>query len=159
VRLDGRPLCEGEMFALAAAQRGVPTALITGDDVVTGIMQKICPGIEPAPVKRALSREAAVIIPPVRAQRIIHAAATRAVERLRRGEIDAPEPHPPFTIAVELRQPVDPEKQAIVRERFPEFAIGGDRTFTFTADDMAMGFRMAAIVGALADDPATVRSY
>ena len=95
VRLDGRSVSEGEIFALAAAQRAVPTALITGDDVVAGIMQKLCPGIETAPVKRALSREAAVIIPPVRAQRLIHAAATRAVERVRSGTIDAPEAHPP----------------------------------------------------------------
>ena len=111
VRLDGRALSEGEMFALAATQRGVPTALIAGDDVVAGIMEKVCPGIETAVVKRALSREAAVIIPPVRAQRLIHAAATRAVERLRAGEIDAPEAHPPFAIEVELRNPITAETE------------------------------------------------
>ena len=159
VRLDGRSISEGEIFALAAAQRGVPTALITGDDVVAGIMQKLCPGIETAPIKRALSREAAVIIPPVRAQRVIQAAATRAVERVRSGAIDAPEPHPPFPLEVELREPVTGENRAIVGERFPEFTITDDRVFSFSVDDMAMGFRMAAIVQFLAADPAAIRNY
>jgi D-amino peptidase len=159
VRLDGRALSEGEMFALAATQRGVPTALIAGDDVVAGIMEKVCPGIETAVVKRALSREAAVIIPPVRAQRIIQAAATRAVERVRAGEIDAREAHPPFAIEVELRNPISAETEAAIRDRFPEFTISDQRVFAFTVDDMAMGFRMAAIVQFLAEDPARVRAY
>ncbi|HEX5095362.1 MAG TPA: M55 family metallopeptidase [Acidimicrobiia bacterium] len=159
VRLDGRPLTEGEMFALAAAQRGVPTALITGDDVVTAILQKVCPGIEMAVVKRALSREAAAIIPPVRAQRIIHDAARRAVERLRAGEIDAPEPHPPFAIEVELRESISKDIQATIAQRFPEFTVNDDRVFSFAVDEMAVGFRMAAIVQALAETPERVRSY
>jgi D-amino peptidase len=159
VRLFGRPLTEGEMFALAAAQCGVPTALITGDDVVTAILQKVCPGIETAVVKRALSREAAAIIPPVRAQRIIRDAATRAVERVRAGEIDAPEPHPPFDMEVELREPISAEKQRVIAERFPEFTVTDDKVFSFSVDEMHIGFRMAAIVQALAETPERVRSY
>jgi D-amino peptidase len=159
VRLDGRPLTEGEMFALAAAQRGVPTALIAGDDVVAGILQKVCPGIETAIVKRALSREAAVIMPPVRARRLIHDAAGRAVERVRAGDIDAPEPRPPFAVEVELREPITPEAEATIRQRFPEFTITDHRVFGFTAEEMAVGFRMAAIVQFLAADPAAVRAY
>jgi D-amino peptidase len=159
VRLDGRALTEGEMFALAAAQRGVPTALITGDDVVAGILQKVCPGIEAAVVKRALSREAAVIIPPLRAQRLIHAAAGRAIERVQAREIDVPEPRPPFAIEVELRTPVSAETEAAIRDRFPEFTITDGRVFAFSTDEMAMGFRMAAIVQFLADDPTRVRAY
>ncbi len=147
------------MFALAAAQCGVPTALITGDDVVTAILQKVCPGIEMAVVKRALSREAAAIIPPVRAQRIIHDAARRAVERLRAGEIDAPEPHPPFAIEVELRESISKDIQATIAQRFPEFTVNDDRVFSFAVDEMAVGFRMAAIVQALAETPERVRSY
>jgi D-amino peptidase len=159
VRLDGRSLSEGEMFAIAAAQRGVPTALITGDDVVTAILQKTCLGIVTAPVKRALSREAAVIIPPSRAQRLIHAAAAQAVTRVQAGQVDAPEVHPPFAIEVELRAPIAADAQAMVQQRFPEFTITDDRVFSFAADDMALGFRMAAIVQFLAENPAGIRAY
>lgn len=39
VRLDGRTVSEGEIFASIAAQNGVPTALITGDDMVAAEMK------------------------------------------------------------------------------------------------------------------------
>jgi D-amino peptidase len=159
VRLDGRPVSEGEIFAIAASQRGVPTALVTGDDVVGGIMQKLCPAIVVATVKRALSREAAVIIPPARARRVIHDAAARAVEQVRAGRVDAPEVHPPFGMEVELRRPVDDAARALICDRFPAFTLTDDRTFAFEVDDMAMGFRMAAIVQFLATDPAAIRGY
>ena len=160
VRMDGRSLSEGEMFALAAAQCGVPTALIAGDDVVTGILQKLCPTIEAAVVKRAISREGAVIVPPARARRIIHDAAGRAVERVQAGLVDAPEPHPPFRIEVELRQPVNDDVRATVEQRFAEFTISGEnRVFAFSADAMTKAFRMAAIVQFLSESPDQVRAY
>jgi D-amino peptidase len=159
VRLEGMPVGEGEMFALAAAQAGVPTALIAGDDVVVARMQKLCPTIETAVVKRAVSREAGVILPPVRARRVIREAARRAVERARAGVIDAPEPHPPFRFEVELRAPIDDAKLRIVAERFPEFTVHDGLVFAFEHDEMATAFRMAAIVQFLADDPAAVRAY
>lgn len=160
VRMDGRSLSEGEMFALAAAQHGVPTALIAGDDVVCGIMQKLCPTIETAVVKRAISRESARIVPPARARGIIRDAAARAVERVRERVVDAPEPRPPFAIVVELRRPVTDEVRRVVASRFPEFAISADnRVFSFSADEMKVAFRMAAIVQFLAEQPEQVRAY
>src|SRR3954447_13602854 len=54
VRLLGRPVSEGEIFAVMAAQVGVPVALIAGDDVVCAEMESVCPGIVRAEVKRAL---------------------------------------------------------------------------------------------------------
>lgn len=160
VRLGGRSVSEGEMFALAAAQYGVPTALITGDDVVCGILQKCCPGIETAVVKQAVSREAARVVPPARAQVIIRDAAARAVERVRAGAVDAPEPDPPFAFEVELREPVTDEVRAAVARRFPEFSVSADgRVFAFSADEMGLAFRMAAIVQFLAEQPERVRAY
>ncbi len=85
VRLDGRTISEGEIFATIAAQNGVPTALITGDDVVAAEMAKVTPGIEPAIVKRAMSRTGGWIVPPKRAATIITDAAARAVEKVRAG--------------------------------------------------------------------------
>jgi D-amino peptidase len=159
VRLDGRSISEGEIFAIAASQRGVPTALVTGDDVVGGIMQKFCPGIVAATVKRALSREGAVIIPPPRAQRIVHDAAARAVDLVRARRIDVPEVHPPFALEVELRRPVEADVLEVIGARFPEFTITDGSVFSFTTDDMAVGFRMCAIVQFLAKDPSGIRGY
>ena len=75
VRLDGRTISEGEIFATIAAQNGVPTALITGDDVVAAEMAKVTPGIETAIVKQALSRTGGWIVPPKRAAKLIEDAA------------------------------------------------------------------------------------
>jgi D-amino peptidase len=159
VRLHRRSVSEGEIFATIAAQNGVPTILIAGDDVVCAEMQKVCPGIETATVKRALSREAAAIIPPVRAQRIIAAAAQRAVERLRAGEITAPDFTTPFAFEIEMRKPLSDDARSVIGERFPEFRLLDDRTVAFEHAEMAIAYRMAAITQFLARQPHDIRSY
>ena len=159
VRLGGRSISEGEFFATAAAQHGVPTALITGDDVVAAELTRLCPGLETAIVKRALSREAGAIIPPARARRIIATAAKRAVERVRAGEISPMEFEPPFPMEVELRSPLSEAAREAFTLRFPEFELVGDRTVAFSQSDMERAFRMAAIVQFIAGQPAAVRSY
>jgi D-amino peptidase len=159
VRLHGRSVSEGEIFATIAAQHGVPTVLVTGDDVVGAEMQKVCPGIETATVKRALSREAAAIVPPARAQRIIEAAAERAVQRLRAGEITAPDFTSPFPFEIELRAPLSDDAKATLAQRFPEFRVVDDHTVAFEHAEMSVAYRMAAITQFLARQPHDIRSY
>jgi D-amino peptidase len=159
VRLSGRSVSEGEIFATAAAQLGVPAALITGDDVVAAELSRVCPGIETAVVKRALSRTAGAIVPPARACRIIADAAQRAVERVRAGEIAAPEFTPPFAMEVELNSPLSEAAREAFTLRFPEFQLVGDRTVAFSQADMHRAYRMAVIVQFIAGKPAAVRSY
>jgi len=145
VRLGGRSVSEGEIFATIAAQHGVPTALITGDDVVCAEMARVVPGIEQACVKIAMSRTGGRIIPPTRAQGIIHDAARRAVERVARGEIEAPPVEPPFEMEVELRQPVRDEGRAAI-ERHAGMTLVGDRTVAFKSDEMHQCYQWAATV-------------
>ena len=159
VRLHGRSVSEGEIFATIAAQVGVPTILIAGDDVVCAEMQKVCPGIEPVVVKRALSREAAAVIPPPRAQRLIAAGAERAVRRLRAGEVSAPDFVSPFAFEIELKAPLSDEARDAIAQRFPEFRVVGDHTVAFEHAEMAIAYRMAAITQFLARQPRDVRSY
>src|SRR5262245_6350515 len=137
VRLHGRSVSEGEIFATIAAQAGVPTVLIAGDDVVCAEMQKVCPGIETAIVKRALSRESAVIIPPRRAHGLIAAAAQRAIERLQAGEITAPDFRSPFDFEVQLRAPLSDDARTTIGQRFPEFRVLDEHTVAFQHPEMA----------------------
>jgi len=44
VRLEGRTVSEGEIFASIAAQHGVPTALVTGDDMIPGQLSHVADG-------------------------------------------------------------------------------------------------------------------
>src|SRR4051812_32251526 len=143
VRCNGRAISEGEIFATVAASYGVPTVLIAGDDVVCARMEKFVPGIETACVKRALSHTAGSIIPPARARPIITAAAERAVRRAR--EVAPPEYLAPYDFEIELRNPLSDEGRAAFTERFPEFAIEGDRTLRFSDSDMHTCYRRAAI--------------
>jgi D-amino peptidase len=157
--MNGRTISEGEIFATIAAEHSVPTILIAGDDVICAEMQKVAPGIEPAVVKRALSRTAAAIIPPVRAQRLIAGAAQRAVERLRAGEISAPDFTPPFSFEIELRTPLSDDARTVIGERFPEFSVVDERIVAFEHTEMAVAYRMAAITQFLARQPHDIRSY
>lgn len=159
VRLNGRTVGEPEMFALAAAQHGVPVALIAGDDVVCAEVAALCRGTATAVVKRALSHTGGVIVPPRRAQRLIFDAAADAVERVRAGSIAPIEFAPPFRFEIELRRPLSEDARAALGERFREFEIVGDRTLAFEHTDMQVAFRMAAISSHLANNPASVRHY
>ncbi len=159
VRLNGRTVGEPEMFIVAAAQHGVPCALIAGDDVVCDEVAKLVPGVRTAVVKRALSHTGASIIPPRRAQRIIFDEARAAVESVRNRTIAPVEFDANFHFEVELRQPLSADARAAILERFSEFTIIGDRTLGFATDDMQLAFRRAAICSFLANTPAAVRYY
>jgi len=151
VRVDGRAVSEGEIFAIAAAQQALPTALIAGDDVVAAELTRVVPGIETAVVKRALSRTGGWIIPPVRAQGIIHAAAQRATERVAAGSIPVIDVDPPFSVEVELRAPLAPEPRAAIERDHPEYEIDGDRTLCFRHEEMSVAYRMMTVCGVLAE--------
>jgi D-amino peptidase len=157
VRLDGRTVSEGEIFASIAAQAGVPTALITGDDVVAAEMSKITPGIETAVVKRALSRTGGWIVPPRRAVQIIEASARRAVEKVAAHALEVIDVPTPLRFEIDLGKPFNDESREAFA-RFPAYELVGDRTVRFSHDDMAIAYRMAAVAGPIADG-ANVRSY
>jgi len=156
VRLDGRSVSEGEIFASIAAQAGVPTALITGDDMVAAEMSKVTPGIETAVVKRALSRTGGWIVPPKRAARIIEAAAQRAIEKVTAQQIEVIDVPTPLRFEIDLGKPFTDEARAAFA-RFPAYELVGERTVRFEHDEMALAYRMAAVAGPIADG-AGVRS-
>lgn len=158
VRLAGRMVSEGEIFATIAAQAGVPTALICGDDVVCDELGKVCPGIETAMVKVAMSRTGGRIIPPPRAQQIIRAAAMRATDRVRAGDVAVPDFSSPFEFEIELRNPIDPAIAEKIVEHHPEFTLVDDRTVAFSHAEMAQAYRMAAVTQVVVQQ-GTVRGY
>lgn len=157
VKCNGSLISEGEIFATVAAAFGVPTVLISSDQVACARLGRFVPGIEEAIVKHALSHTAGTIIPPARARRIIAEAAERALQRL--DEIALPELPPPYEFEIELREPLSAAALAAYRDRFPEFTIVGDRTVTWTATDMHLCFRRAAITSYLASEPDSVHRY
>jgi D-amino peptidase len=159
VRMNGRTIGEPEMFITAAAQHGVPCALVAGDDVVCAEVAKLVSGVTVAIVKRALSHTGGVIIPPVRARRLIFDAARAAIETVRGKGVAPIEFETNFEFEIELRKPLSDEARATIADRFQEFTVIGDRTLAFSAADMQLAFRRAAICSFLATTPAAVRYY
>jgi D-amino peptidase len=120
---------------------------VSGDQVAIAELRSRVPGAEAAEVKRALSNVAADVLPPERARERIRAAAQRALERARAGEL-APYrgERAPYEIEVELRQPPG-EHLARNLESLPEFERVGERSVRTLAPDMDQGFRRIAYLG------------
>jgi D-amino peptidase len=147
VRVAGADTGEPEIFLMRAGELGVPVGLVTGDQVVAEQVRKRAPWVENVEVKRALSTVAGDVIPPARAALAIRAAAKRAVERARRGELRAYREEPaPYPIEVEMREPLGPEIRANLAA-LPEFEIRDERTVHTLAPDMDQGFRRIAYLG------------
>jgi len=147
VRVGGRDCGEPEIFAIRAGELGVPVGLVTGDQVVIEQLRKRVPEAEAVEVKRALSNVAGDVIPPARAREAIRAAARRAVERAKAGEL-APYrgETAPYEIEVELRKaPAEHLRENLAR--LPEFELVGERTIRSVAPDMDLGFRRIAYLG------------
>ncbi len=147
VRIGGRDIGEGELFAIRGGELGVPVGLVTGDQVVIEQMRARVPGIEAVEVKRALARQSGDVIPPARARVAIREGARQAVARARAGEL---EPHlgepVPYEIEVELRAPASAGLRANF-ERLEEFELVDDRIVRTTAPDMDLAFRRIAYLG------------
>ncbi len=97
--LNGREMGEIGQVAALAGEVGVPVALLTGDNRACDEARKLLGKVETVEVKKALSRECILTVPPQRARVLIQAGAERAVRRLR--EFKPLRIRPPFTATVE----------------------------------------------------------
>ncbi len=82
VTLNGRVVGESGINALVAKAYGVPIVLITGDATTAAEIERFCPGIRAAVVKRSITRFAAQSLHPDEANRRIHDEARRSLEDL-----------------------------------------------------------------------------
>ncbi|MCD6290666.1 MAG: M55 family metallopeptidase [Anaerolineae bacterium] len=136
VRINGQPVGESQITAALAGHFGIPTVLITGDDVVCEEM-KASTGeqIETAVVKYSLSRYAARCLPFSVARERIREAAHRAVKRI--GEIEPLRYSAPITLEVDLND----RQVAWYISWMPEVRYNGDRTVSYTGDDFLSVYR------------------
>lgn len=130
VRINGQPVGESQITAALAGHFGIPTVLITGDDVVCEEMKAWTAGqIETAVVKQSLSRYAVRCLPLPEARERIRQAARRAVERI--GEIQPSRYEPPITLEVDFED----RQVAWYASWMPQVRYEGDRTVSYTDDD------------------------
>ena len=130
VRINGRPVGESEITAALAGHFGIPTALITGDDVVCEEMSSWTNGqIETAVVKHSLSRYAVRALPLATARDRIRQAARLAVERA--GKMQPSHFEPPITLELDLSN----RQIAWYISWMPQVEYDGDCTVSYTDDD------------------------
>jgi D-amino peptidase len=130
VRLNHQPVGESQITAALAGYYGIPTVLITGDDLICNEVKAWTNGqIETAIVKKSFSRYAARCLPLVKARNLIQEAARRAVQRIH--EIQ------PSRYADPIRLEVDFNDREIARDVswMPQIEYDGDCTAAYEGAD------------------------
>jgi D-amino peptidase len=135
--LNGRPVGESGINAIALGAWGVPVGLVSGDDRVAGETAAWFPWAERVVVKEGLGRNAAISVHPTAAREAIRAGAERAVRRAIGGEMQPLVLEPPYTIEVTYQTPSQADFAALVpgAERF------GDTAVRFASADPLLAYR------------------
>jgi D-amino peptidase len=120
-----------------AGHFNAPVLMITGDQTACAQATELLGPIETVVVKTALSRKAAICLPPQVTEEMIQTAAVQAVKRLQAGE--APKP---FIIPSPVRVTIgfNTSDQADQAAILPGAMRLDGRRLTFTADDMLAAY-------------------
>jgi len=135
--LQGKPVGEAGINALALSAWGVPVGLVCGDDEVATETEAWFPWAERVVVKSVESRRAAASVHPSVARERVRAGAKRAVERAAAGELRLLELDGPITVEAEYANAGMADYAAIVpgTERY------GDRGVRVVTDDPIVAYR------------------
>jgi len=135
--LQGKPVGEAGINALALGAWGVPVGLVCGDDELARETEAWFPWAERVVVKSVESRRAAASVHPSVARERVRAGAKRAVERAAAGELRALDVGRPITLEAEYANAGMADYAAIVpgTERY------GDRGVRVVTDDPIVAYR------------------
>ena len=149
VRMNGKPVGEGELNAAVAGYYGVPVVAVTGDDMFCDEFRETFPDIEIAVVKYALNRFAARCIPPERSRTLIADAVARGVSEHKE--------HKPFVTKgpVELETEFMSTAEANIASLIPGSVRKSPRVVAVTAETPPEAWKAlfaCQIIGATASD-------
>ncbi len=135
VRVNGVRCSEALLNAAVLGKRGVPVALITGDETTCETTKAHLPWIETAVTKRAIGHFAVDSLSPERARIAIREAASHAIRNLRRMQ--------PYVFEAPIVLEIDTvnTRNADFIELIPGFARTHGRTVRFEHDDFDVVFR------------------
>jgi D-amino peptidase len=133
--MNGKPVNEAGINALALGAWGVPVGLVCGDDQLALETESWFPWAERVVVKTAIGRRAAASVHPSVARDRVRAGAERAVRRV--PELKLFEPARPIVLEVEYRHALEADYAALI----PGVERYGDRGVRVTTDDPIVAFR------------------
>ncbi len=137
VRINDAELPELGINAALAGANGVPVVLVCGDVAVCKQAREILGNdLVTVPVKDAIGRTAARLVPLAEAHRTIKSRVTEALKKL--GQFKPYRLNAPFRFELELFN----SAQADMATAIPEIKRKDARTVSFTADDYFQGYRL-----------------
>lgn len=148
VTLNGRPMSEGFLNAMLAAEYQARIALVSGDDLTCADAASYAPGAQLVTVKHAVDRYAALCLPPGETGRMLHDAAAAGVATAGL----PPLPEAPYRCAVEFVGTSSAAMAALV----PTVERTGDRNVAFETgriEDLYRCFLVVAHLGQTAAEP------
>jgi D-amino peptidase len=144
VRLNGVHVSEAGMNAALSGYFGVPVAFISGDDTACNEARNLLGSITCVPVKKAISRYSAVVLPESEALEALHKGAVEAINKKDYWQVFTPPS--PSTITLTM---IDPA-MADGAELLPEVKRVDDRVVEISHEDFSVLFRLFLAVGVLA---------
>jgi D-amino peptidase len=135
--LNGRPVGESGLNAIALGAWGVPVGLVTGDDVLAAETADWFPWAERVVVKEGIGRHAAASVHPAVARDLVRAGATRAVRRAIAGEMRPLVLDRPYVVEVTYQNAAQADYAAIV----PGADRVGETGVRFASDDPVLAYR------------------
>ena len=148
VKLNGRPMSEGYLNALLAAEYGTRLALVSGDDLTCADANDYAPAAQTVAVKEAVDRYTALCLTPARTSVLLREAATAGVTKAQ----VPPLPAGPFRCEVTFTG----TSSATMAACIPTVERTGPRTVVFSAATVAGLYpclRVVARIGAGAAEP------
>ena len=134
--VNAKVLNEAGIAAFIGGEMGVPMALASGDDALTAETREMLGPLETVTVKTVFSRSAAAVLSPATVHRLLRQAASRAVRRVRAGELRPLAMEKPYRVRFCLRRSFTEDDW--VRETVGRLegvsADGGVGCFAYTSD-------------------------
>jgi D-amino peptidase len=135
--LNGRPVGESGLNAIALGAWGVPVGLVTGDDVLAAETADWFPWAERVVVKEGIGRHAAASVHPTVARDLVRGGAERAVRRALAGEMHLLVLDRPYVVEVTYQNAAQADYAAIV----PGAERVGETGVRFASDDPVLAYR------------------
>jgi len=135
--LNGRPVGESGLNAIALGAWAVPVGLVTGDNVLAAETAEWFPWAERVVVKEGIGRHAAASVHPTVARDLVRGGAERAVRRALAGEMRPLVLDRPYVVEVAYQNAAQADYAAIV----PGAERVGETGVRFASDDPVLAYR------------------
>ncbi|PCN50449.1 peptide transporter [Candidatus Geothermarchaeota archaeon ex4572_27] len=137
LRINGEAVSEYLLNALTLGDKGIPVILVAGDEALREEVSRNTPWAEFVPLKRGLSRYAAISPSLDRVKQMLRDAVKSAVARFARGEAKPLKPPKPIRVDIVFHS----SAYADTAELMPGAKRVDPTTVSYTADDMTSAYR------------------